>query len=58
MARLTNALKSLAVTRGRDSRDLIRVAGIDGMRRPESLHLVELVKLADALTGPTGPSVV
>ena len=55
---LANALKPLASSRGLDSRALVEAAGIDGTRRPESLHLVELVKLADALAGQADPSVV
>ena len=55
---LANALKPLASSRGLDSRALVAQAGIDGSRRPESLHLMELVKLADALACPGNPSVV
>ena len=55
---LANALKPLASSRGLDAHSVIAAAGIDGTRRPESLHLVELVKLADALSGQSGPSVL
>lgn len=55
---LANALKPLASSRGLDSRAVIQQACIDGSRRPESLHLMELVKLADALACPAEPSVV
>lgn len=55
---LSNALKPLATSMGLDAREVVRAAGLEGSRRPESLHLVELVKLADTLAGLATPSVV
>ena len=49
---LANALRPLASSRGRDSEVLLRGAGIDPTRRPETLHLAELARLADALGAP------
>jgi 16S rRNA (adenine1518-N6/adenine1519-N6)-dimethyltransferase len=44
---LANALRPFAVERGVDARDAIARAGLDGTRRPETLQLTELARLAD-----------
>ena len=44
---LGNALASFAESRGRDAGTVIAAAGIDGRRRPETLDLAELGRLAD-----------
>jgi 16S rRNA (adenine1518-N6/adenine1519-N6)-dimethyltransferase len=46
---LQNALKPLADTRGVDARALVATAHLDGTRRPETLQLAELARLADAI---------
>ena len=45
---LANALKPFAEERGRPAGDALRKAGIDPTRRPETLQLTELARLADA----------
>jgi len=55
---LANALRPLASARGLDSKTTLQAAGIDPARRPETLHLVDLVALTDALRSPSGSSVV
>jgi 16S rRNA (adenine1518-N6/adenine1519-N6)-dimethyltransferase len=49
---LANALRSFAETRGMQSRIALAEAGIDASRRPETLSLAELARLADILTSP------
>ena len=49
---LLNAVRSFAEARGTDSRHALGAAEIDGSRRPETLTLPELARLADALTSP------
>jgi 16S rRNA (adenine1518-N6/adenine1519-N6)-dimethyltransferase len=44
---LRNALQAFASTRGRETADVLDAAGIDGQRRPETLDLEELARLAD-----------
>jgi 16S rRNA (adenine1518-N6/adenine1519-N6)-dimethyltransferase len=44
---LSNALKLFATARGRDSGAALAAAGIDPSRRPETLQLDELARLAD-----------
>jgi len=44
---LSNALKPFADDRGTDARAAIAAAGLDGVRRPETLQLTELARLAD-----------
>ena len=44
---LLNALRPFAVARNRDARRELADAGIDSSRRPETLHLTELARLAD-----------
>jgi 16S rRNA (adenine1518-N6/adenine1519-N6)-dimethyltransferase len=46
---LLNALRSFAALRGIDPGILLEQAGIDATRRPETLDLVELARLADIL---------
>jgi 16S rRNA (adenine1518-N6/adenine1519-N6)-dimethyltransferase len=55
---LANALRPLATSLGLDARGALLSAGIDPSRRPETLHLVDLVKLADTLRSSSRPSVV
>jgi 16S rRNA (adenine1518-N6/adenine1519-N6)-dimethyltransferase len=45
---LANSLKALAQGQGLQVGAVLAAAGIDGMRRPETLHLVEYSALADA----------
>lgn len=49
---LANALKPVADLRGHDARQLLRTAHIDASRRPETLDLAELARLADLLSSP------
>jgi 16S rRNA (adenine1518-N6/adenine1519-N6)-dimethyltransferase len=49
---LSNALKPFAAARGRNAAAAIAAADLDGRRRPETLHLSELARLA-AIFGPT-----
>ncbi|MGH8165704.1 MAG: ribosomal RNA small subunit methyltransferase A, partial [Woeseiaceae bacterium] len=44
---LANALGPFAGSRGDDARQALRAAGIDQTRRPETLQLPELARLAD-----------
>lgn len=55
---LVNALQPLASARGRRAGELLDAAGIDPRRRPETLHLDELARLADALDAGTVAGVV
>ncbi|MCC7031720.1 MAG: ribosomal RNA small subunit methyltransferase A [Acidobacteria bacterium] len=52
---LNNALKPFADVRGWNAAEALAAARLDGRRRPETLQLVELARLADvfATTGPT-----
>jgi len=52
---LNNALKPFADARGRNAVEALSAAGLDGRRRPETLQLVELARLADvfAASRPT-----
>lgn len=47
---LQNALRSFAASRGTDSRRALEAAGIEAGRRPETLDLKELGRLADVLS--------
>jgi 16S rRNA (adenine1518-N6/adenine1519-N6)-dimethyltransferase len=47
---LLNALRPFAEARGTDSRSALTAAEIDPTRRPETLDLSELARLADELT--------
>ena len=49
---LANALRSYAETRDKDARTVLAAAGVDDSRRPETLSLGELARLADLLTSP------
>jgi 16S rRNA (adenine1518-N6/adenine1519-N6)-dimethyltransferase len=44
---LANALSPFAVSRGADPRAMLSAASIDPSRRPETLQLIELARLAD-----------
>jgi 16S rRNA (adenine1518-N6/adenine1519-N6)-dimethyltransferase len=56
---LANTLKAVAGAEGRDLGAVLRAAGLDGRRRPETLHLVEFSALADAWQAAGGaPSVL
>jgi len=55
---ILNGLRALATGRRRDPLEVIRAAGLDPRSRPETLHLAELARLADALGQPAPPSVV
>jgi 16S rRNA (adenine1518-N6/adenine1519-N6)-dimethyltransferase len=45
---LSNALKPYAASRGANTAGALASAGIDPKRRPETLQLEELARLADA----------
>jgi 16S rRNA (adenine1518-N6/adenine1519-N6)-dimethyltransferase len=49
---LSNALKPYAESRGRHAPDALAAAGIDPIRRPETLQLEELARLAAVFTSP------
>ena len=49
---LANALRSFAETRGKEARTVLAAGGVDHSRRPETLSLAELARLADLLTSP------
>ena len=55
---LGNALRPAASARGAVAAEALRDAGIDPTRRPETLHLEELARLADILDAGTTPGVV
>jgi len=55
---ILNTLRPLAASRGLDAASVLRAAGLDSGRRPETLHLAELAGLADALRPPDAPCVV
>jgi 16S rRNA (adenine1518-N6/adenine1519-N6)-dimethyltransferase len=55
---LANSLRSLATSLGVEPKTVLLAAGIDPSRRPETLHLVDLVKLADTLRSSARSSVV
>jgi 16S rRNA (adenine1518-N6/adenine1519-N6)-dimethyltransferase len=48
---VANALSAFAAQRQADARAALAAAGIDATRRPETLHLVELARLADVFAG-------
>jgi 16S rRNA (adenine1518-N6/adenine1519-N6)-dimethyltransferase len=50
---LTNALARFADARGTTARDAIARASLDGTRRPETLQLTELARLADVFPSQT-----
>jgi 16S rRNA (adenine1518-N6/adenine1519-N6)-dimethyltransferase len=47
---LVNALRRFAEERGADAAAVVATAGIDGRRRPETLQLTELARLADGFS--------
>lgn len=49
---VANALKPFAVERGAEAGKALTAAGIDPMRRPETLHLTEMAALARAFAAP------
>ena len=49
---LANALRAFAETRGREPRTVLAAAGVDDSRRPETLSLAEVTRLADLLSSP------
>jgi 16S rRNA (adenine1518-N6/adenine1519-N6)-dimethyltransferase len=49
---LSNALRPFATQSGRDAAAALAAADIDGRRRPETLQLVELARLADVFSTP------
>jgi 16S rRNA (adenine1518-N6/adenine1519-N6)-dimethyltransferase len=51
---LSNALKPFAATGGVDAASVIAAADLDGRRRPETLNLMELARLAAAFTRTDG----
>lgn len=51
---LSNALKPFASSRGRDAAAGLAAAGIDPSRRPETLQLDELARLAEFFHSPPG----
>jgi 16S rRNA (adenine1518-N6/adenine1519-N6)-dimethyltransferase len=55
---LGNGLRPLASSRGAEAGAVLRAAGIDPSRRPETLHLQEFARLADALGAAPGTGVV
>jgi 16S rRNA (adenine1518-N6/adenine1519-N6)-dimethyltransferase len=50
---LLNALRPFAGERGIDARAAVAAAGVDGIRRPETLQLTELARLADLFVSPS-----
>ncbi len=55
---LRNALKPFADAIGADPVESLAAAGVDGTRRPETLQLVELARLADVFTAANRSSVL
>jgi 16S rRNA (adenine1518-N6/adenine1519-N6)-dimethyltransferase len=55
---LSNSVQPAASARGRLAADVLRDAGIEASRRPETLHLEELARLANALDAGDAPGVV
>ena len=51
---LGNALAPFASSRGSDARQALRAAGVDPSRRPETLQLSELARLADYFAAARG----
>jgi 16S rRNA A1518/A1519 N6-dimethyltransferase RsmA/KsgA/DIM1 with predicted DNA glycosylase/AP lyase activity len=49
---LANALAPVAASLNRQPAAVLDSAGVDGRRRPETLAVGELVRLAEALRGP------
>jgi len=55
---LANTLKAVAGAEGLEIGAVLAVAGLDGRRRPETLHLVEFSALADAWQAAAGAAPV
>jgi len=55
---LSNSLRAVASSRGTEADAVLREAGLDPARRPETLHLEELARLADILAAPGRSGVV
>jgi 16S rRNA (adenine1518-N6/adenine1519-N6)-dimethyltransferase len=55
---LNNALKPFAEARGRKAAEALAGAGLDGQRRPETLQLIELARLADVFASTPPPPVL
>jgi len=55
---LNNALKPFAEARGRKAAEALTTAGLDGQRRPETLQLIELARLADVFASTPPPPVL
>jgi 16S rRNA (adenine1518-N6/adenine1519-N6)-dimethyltransferase len=55
---LQNALKSFAESKGTDARQALAAAAIDGSRRPETLQLEELARLAGTFVSTSGRAVL
>ena len=55
---LVNSVQPAASARGRRAGDVLREAGIDPARRPETLHLEEMARLADVLDAEDTAGVV
>jgi 16S rRNA (adenine1518-N6/adenine1519-N6)-dimethyltransferase len=55
---LANSLQPAASSRGKRAADVLRAAAIDPARRPETLHLEELARLADILDAGSAAGVV
>jgi 16S rRNA (adenine1518-N6/adenine1519-N6)-dimethyltransferase len=55
---LANSLHPLASSRYLRAAEVLREAGVDPARRPETLHLEELARLADVLHAARGTAVV
>jgi 16S rRNA (adenine1518-N6/adenine1519-N6)-dimethyltransferase len=55
---LANSVQSAASSRGKRAADVLREAGLDPSRRPETLHLEELARLADVLDAGNAAGVV
>jgi 16S rRNA (adenine1518-N6/adenine1519-N6)-dimethyltransferase len=56
--KVSNSLQPLAASLGVDAAESLRLAGVDPSCRPETLHLVELARLADVLGAGAAPCVV
>ena len=53
--KVSNSIQPLAASLGLDALEALRQAGIDPSCRPETLHLAELARLADALGAGAAP---
>jgi 16S rRNA (adenine1518-N6/adenine1519-N6)-dimethyltransferase len=55
---LGNALRSFAESLGTNAAEALETAGLDARRRPETLQIVELARLADVFAASTRPAVL